>query len=136
MQKGSVVVIYVSAGPQAPVPNVVGLKEADARTALEAKGFKVQRSTQTVTASSQKGFVVGQRPSASESLEPGGIVVIRVGVLGPPPTSARSTTLPVDNGGTNPANFETVPNPTVPATVATTTPEAIPVEPPATTVAH
>ena len=136
MQKGSVVIIYVSAGPQAPVPNVVGLKEADARTALEAKGFKVQRSTQIVTASSQKGFVVGQRPAATESLEPGGIVVIRVGVLGPPPTAAGSSTLPADNGGTAPGNFETVPNPTTPPTAAPTTAGAIRVEPPPSTAAQ
>ncbi len=128
MQKGSVVVIYLSAGPQAPVPNVVGSTAKDGRAALEAKGFKVQVTSQTVTDSSQKGFVVGQRPAATESLEPGGIVVIRVGVLGPPVTKRRPATVPRANGVTD-ATFQTVPNPEpvttaaapapAPATVAT-----------------
>ena len=118
MQKGSVVVIYLSAGPQAPVPNVVGSTAKDGRAALEAKGFKVQVTSQTVTDSSQKGFVVGQRPAATESLEPGGIVVIRVGVLGPPVTKRRPATVPRANGVTD-ATFQTVPNPE-PVTTATT----------------
>ena len=120
MQKGSVVVIYVSAGPQAPVPNVIGQSAKDAQATLEAKGFKVQRTNQTVTDSSQKGFVVGQRPAATETLEPGGIVVIRVGTLGPLVTKRRATTVPSDNGVTD-ATLQTVPNPdpvTTPATTA------------------
>ena len=125
MQKGSVVVIYLSAGPQAPVPNVVGSTAKDGRAALEAKGFKVQVTSQTVTDSSQKGFVVGQRPAATESLEPGGIVVIRVGVLGPPVTKRRPATVPRANGVTD-ATFQTVPNPE-PVTTAAPAPEPGPV---------
>ena len=70
---GSTVTIAVSTGPEAPatipVPDVVGLAEADARAALEAEGFVVTTSEQ-VSDEIEAGLVIETNPSAGTEVAP------------------------------------------------------------------
>ena len=83
---GSTVTISVSTGPPpAPkpsVPNVVGLPEADAKTALEDAGFKVT-TTQAANADVPAGAVISQSPAAGAVVAAGSTVSISVSTGAP-----------------------------------------------------
>ena len=82
--KGSTVTVYTSTGPgQVTVPNVVGMTEADATSALEAKGFTVNSQTVPVTSTSDNGRVQSQSPSGGTTATQGSTVTIDVGKFGP-----------------------------------------------------
>jgi hypothetical protein len=79
--KGAGVVLIVSTGPPTGcdpqiVPNVLGKTEQQAKALLECAGFTVEVFDGTGDAA--KGTVVGQAPSAGESVEPGTQVNIKV----------------------------------------------------------
>jgi beta-lactam-binding protein with PASTA domain len=77
---GSKVTLEVSKGPKtAPVPDVTGLDEASARSALEDAGFKVQVQETEVFDATQNGLVVDQSPPASSNAKRGSKVVVTVG---------------------------------------------------------
>jgi beta-lactam-binding protein with PASTA domain len=63
------------------VPGVVGLGAAEAEAQIGAAGLQAVRSERNVTDPAQDGVVLGQRPGAGAELDPGGQVVIVVGVL-------------------------------------------------------
>jgi beta-lactam-binding protein with PASTA domain len=63
------------------VPNVVGLRPGAAEGQIGAAGLTAVRSESTVTDPAQDGVVIDQRPGAGVELEPGGQVLIVVGVL-------------------------------------------------------
>jgi eukaryotic-like serine/threonine-protein kinase len=80
VERGSTVVIVVSSGPQTvPVPDVVGLDEESARSALEGAGFRVEVQTESVPiADPSAGTVIEQSPQGNSQAEPGATVTITV----------------------------------------------------------
>ena len=73
-EKGSTVAITVSLGPgTVKVPRVNGLSVADARRALEDKGFETEVETRT-SSSVPDGKVIGSNPSQGSRIAPGSTV--------------------------------------------------------------
>jgi serine/threonine protein kinase/beta-lactam-binding protein with PASTA domain len=76
--KGSTVVLNIGGGPKtSAVPNVVGLSQAAATSALQSAGFSVV-VVQTSSTSVQTGDVVSQNPAAATQLAPQSSVTITV----------------------------------------------------------
>jgi eukaryotic-like serine/threonine-protein kinase len=83
-KEGSTVTIIVSAGPgEAPVPQVVGLKQADAERALRRAGFKPQVA-QTFSADVPAGRVISAAPPEGTTAQKGTQVRLEVS-RGPQP---------------------------------------------------
>src|SRR6266542_3746510 len=85
---GSIVTISVSNGkaPKTPVPNVVGRTKDDAKSRLEAAGFKVQVVLQDVDDPTRDGIVLSQSPRGGKEAQLGSTVTIVVGKFtGKPP---------------------------------------------------
>ncbi|MCC7104140.1 MAG: protein kinase [Chloroflexi bacterium] len=74
--QGSAVRLTVNRLPMAPVPNVQGMTEDEARRALESKGFKVATDSGT---GGRKGVVYDQSPQPNLPAPPGSTVKITVG---------------------------------------------------------
>ncbi|MGB8361867.1 MAG: Stk1 family PASTA domain-containing Ser/Thr kinase [Acidimicrobiia bacterium] len=91
---GDTILIVVSLGP-APVtvPDLKGMTEAQARSAVEGVGLqlRVSASTQPVADQSQDGLVVSQVPTAGSTAEQGDTITVTLGEFIPPPTT---TTIP------------------------------------------
>ena len=86
VRRGSVVSIRVSTGPAlVTVPDVSGLDEGAARSALEGDGFQVEVVDQPTADSSQDGVVVDQAPSGSTDAREGSTVTITVARFGSGP---------------------------------------------------
>ena len=82
LARGSTVTITVSTGkPQVVVPDVVGMKEPKANSALSRAGLTPVRAEREVTDPTQDGVVVEQRPSSGSQVDKGSQVTIVVGVL-------------------------------------------------------
>jgi beta-lactam-binding protein with PASTA domain len=82
LARGSTVTITVSTGrPKVSVPNVVGMKEAKANSALSRTGLRPVREEREVTDPAQDGVVIEQRPGSGSEVDKGSDVVIVVGVL-------------------------------------------------------
>ena len=79
--KGSTVTITVSDGAeQVTVPNVVGKTEAEAKTILTDKGFKVTTvDAPTPLDNTDDGVVVDQNPNSGTTADKGSTVTIKVG---------------------------------------------------------
>jgi serine/threonine-protein kinase len=78
------------------VPDVADKKEDDARTELEAAGFKVRVREQTVTDPAQVGVVLSQTPDADEERAKGSRVTIVVGAAAtatPSPSASPTATV-------------------------------------------
>jgi beta-lactam-binding protein with PASTA domain/predicted Ser/Thr protein kinase len=74
--KGSGVTLVLSSGPQqVTVPDVVGLSQADAGTALKDQGLQVA-TTQKPSAGAQPGDVLSQSPAAGAKVDPGATVTL------------------------------------------------------------
>jgi serine/threonine-protein kinase len=91
--KGSEVRLVVAkAIPQAEVPDLVGMTEDEAFSALVDAGLKVRTVDQEVASSDQDGTVVDQQPPAGRKVRKGSRVTIAVGRFtetttpGPSPT--------------------------------------------------
>ena len=90
--EGTEVVLDVSKGAKSvAVPNVVGMTEANARSALEAAGFQVS-STSAPSDSTPSGSVSAQSPSGGTSAPKGSTVTITVS------TGSSTTTVPDEVG--------------------------------------
>jgi eukaryotic-like serine/threonine-protein kinase len=77
VDEGSTVQVLVSGGPETtPVPNAVGLPEAEARDRLVSAGFQVR--TREVFSDKPEGTVVAQEPAAGAEGDEGGVVTINV----------------------------------------------------------
>jgi eukaryotic-like serine/threonine-protein kinase len=91
LTRGETVTITVSTGrPQADVPDVIGMSERNARSALKAAGLEPVVQQRTVTDPEQDGVVVEQRPGPGTQLDRGRQVVIVIGAFElaePPPTT-------------------------------------------------
>ena len=93
--RGSTVTITVSKGkPQVTVPDVVGMKEAKANSALSRAGLTPVREEREVTDAAQDGVVIEQRPGSGSQVDKGSQVVIVVGVLKQDDTLAPAPTEP------------------------------------------
>jgi serine/threonine-protein kinase len=80
LDKGSQVVLVLSSGKErVAVPKVVDLTEDEARSTLEALGFKVTAKEQETTDSTKVGEVLAQDPAASGNRAKGSTVTITVG---------------------------------------------------------
>jgi beta-lactam-binding protein with PASTA domain len=91
---GDTVLIVSSLGP-APVtvPDLSGMNESEARSAVETLGLelRVSASSQPVADQSQDGLVVSQIPTAGTTAEQGDTITVTLGEFTPPPTT---TTVP------------------------------------------
>ncbi len=103
VSKGSLVVVYYSAGPH-KVPNVVGMGQKHAVRVLKKAGF-VPSITHDSQTPSQKGTVLQQSPSAYSHQPQGTTVVITVSSYqtpSPSPTPTQPTpTTPTPTGPTS-----------------------------------
>ncbi len=76
---GAPVTVVVSRGaPTIPVPDLLGMSQADARTRLEVDGLALGTVTRRRTGDANPGTVVGQKPSAATLAAPGTVVDIVV----------------------------------------------------------
>jgi beta-lactam-binding protein with PASTA domain len=76
---GAPVTVVVSRGaPTIPVPDLLGMSQADARTRLEVDGLALGTVTRRRTSDANPGTVVGQRPGAATLAAPGTVVDIVV----------------------------------------------------------
>ena len=76
---GTPVLLTVSEGPQPIiVPNVVGLAQAEAQTAITAVGLSVGGVARQHSATVLWGFVISQSPEAGASMVPGTAVALTV----------------------------------------------------------
>jgi eukaryotic-like serine/threonine-protein kinase len=92
--------VYVSSGPEkVSIPQVVGMTQADAQKALEAKGLKVGTVTEQHSPSIVKGNVISLSPDANTKASAGSSVdlVVSDGIVTVPSvigqTIANATTL-------------------------------------------
>jgi len=80
LDKGSQVVLVLSSGKErVAVPKVVDLTEDEARSTLEALGFKVTAKEQETDDSAKVGQVLSQDPAASADRAKGSTVTVTVG---------------------------------------------------------
>ncbi|HKP22197.1 MAG TPA: Stk1 family PASTA domain-containing Ser/Thr kinase [Thermoleophilaceae bacterium] len=80
--RNSTVTITVSTGkPKVTVPDVVGMREAKANSALSRAGLTPVREEREVDDPAQDGVVIEQRPGSGSEVDKGSQVVIVVGVL-------------------------------------------------------
>ena len=76
---GAPVTVVVSRGaPTIPVPDLLGMSQADARTRLELEGLTLGTVTRRRTADANPGTVVAQRPAAGTLAAAGTVVDIVV----------------------------------------------------------
>lgn len=123
VDRGSPVVIFVSAGKGISVPSVIGTNQADATAALIAAGFKVDATSRSVSDAGDVSRVMSQTPIPGTEAEPGATVVIRVGVLTADPSTSRPRrTVPVENTAVVSAD----PPPSTPEPTAAPTPVPTP----------
>jgi len=76
---GAPVTVVVSRGaPTIPVPDVLGMSQADARTRVELEGLQLGSVTRRRTPKANPGTVVAQQPAAGTLAAPGTVVDIVV----------------------------------------------------------
>jgi len=76
---GTSVTVVISRGaPTIPIPDLLGMASADARTRLETEGLQLGTVTRRRTADASPGTVVAQRPGAGTLAAPGTVVDIVV----------------------------------------------------------
>jgi len=79
LSPGGPVAVVVSRGaPTIPVPDLLGLSQADARTRLELDGLTLGTVTRRRTADANPGTVVAQRPAAGTLAAPATVVDVVV----------------------------------------------------------
>ena len=80
VDKGSPVTVVVSTGvDMAQVPNVIGKRQDEATTALQAAGFTVKVDNVVVVSDADDGRVLEQSPTGGTEATKGSTVTIRVG---------------------------------------------------------
>ncbi len=91
LDAGDRVTITVSQGteeqqelPKVTVPDVEGLSKADALRRLRAQGLSATVRERATEDEDEDGKVISQRPAAGTEVEPGGAVVLTVGVFEEP----------------------------------------------------
>ena len=93
--EGDAVALVVSSGPAAvKVPDVLGMTQSDASTALEEAGLKLGGVTKVYSESAEKGSVIGQAPTAGLEVRPGSQVAVAVSQGAKPPASPAPVAVP------------------------------------------
>ena len=125
--KGTEVKIFVSSGSeQVDVPSVVGLKENEARDAIQNANLKASVKYVPVPFGDQNdGLVISQTPAGAGKAPKNSAVSLSVGKAGAPPattTTTTTTTIPP----TNPSTTTTTTSTTTTSTTSTssTTPSS------------
>jgi beta-lactam-binding protein with PASTA domain len=99
--KGAIVVLSVSKGPTTvEVPDVTGLDQQTARSALVAAGFKVTVVSEVFEDPAFDDVVLSQSPIGGAQAKPGSVVTITVGTYVPPPVDTTPT-LPAETTPTD-----------------------------------
>jgi len=111
-QGATVSLVIASAPTTASVPSVQGQTATAAAGALTNAGFKVSRTSQTVTNPARNGIVLSQSPRGGGMAKKGSTVRIIVGQFTSPTTSTPTTTTPTTTSTT------TTPTTTTPTTPA------------------
>ncbi|WP_310526727.1 Stk1 family PASTA domain-containing Ser/Thr kinase [Nocardioides sp.] len=111
--EGTTVTVFISAGPQG-VPNVVGMRQADAERAIRAAGFAVE-VVETAETTEPKKTVIRQIP-ADGTADQGDTITLFVSIYEPPVVTPTPTETPIPTE--TPAPVPT-PLPTTPAAVPT-----------------
>lgn len=108
VEKGAQVTLVIDSGaPKVAVPNVVGLKVAEATAKLDAVGLD-SKQTQ-VTSTEPAGTVVDQAPAAAAKAAKGSVVTLSVAKAGSTTTATTTgTTTATTTAGTAPAARKTV----------------------------
>lgn len=92
VNKGTNVTIVVDRGaPSVPIPDVTGLKTADAGKRLTDAGFKPQ-TTEVTAADKTPGTVVSQAPAAGTQGKKGSVVTLSIAKAPPGATTSATTT--------------------------------------------
>lgn len=93
---GGTITVVVSQGPEpVAVPDLTGMTEEQARSALEAVGLQLTVSPTTVeTGPEQDGKVVTQSIAVGEEVDPATIVQVTLGKAPPTTTTSTTTTSP------------------------------------------
>jgi serine/threonine-protein kinase len=91
VDKGSVVKVLMSSGPELKVPNVVGQTQAAATSTLQSAGFNVTTTTIASEAASL-GRVISQTPTSGTTTTPGATITLTIGAGGITTTSSTTTT--------------------------------------------
>lgn len=91
VDKGSVVKVLMSSGPELKVPNVVGQTQAAATSTLQSAGFNVTTTTIASEAASL-GKVISQTPTSGTTTTPGATITLTIGAGGITTTSSTTTT--------------------------------------------
>jgi len=104
LNAGAPVHLVVSLGPESPVavPDVVGLLQADAETAITAVGLTVGVVTQQYSETVPSGAVISQDPAGGTEVVPGSAVNLVVS-LGAPPSIPISSIEELQLIGNDPA---------------------------------
>jgi serine/threonine-protein kinase len=104
VKRGDTVSYWVSTGkPQATVPDLVNLTQADATNALTAAGLELGTVTTETSTTVPAGAVISQDPPAGEKVDKGSTVSIVVSSGTPTPTATPTPT-------TSPTSGVSVPN--------------------------
>ncbi|MFF2370991.1 transglycosylase domain-containing protein [Agromyces sp. NPDC058110] len=77
--RGSQIMLKVSKGNLAAVPNVVGQQADAAEASLKQAGYKVRRATEDTNDDSKVGIVLSQDPAGDGSAKAGATITITVG---------------------------------------------------------
>jgi serine/threonine-protein kinase len=90
--RGTPVTLVVDKGsPNVAVPDVTGLKVADATAKLQAAGFKAQ-TTQVTVPGKAPGTVVSQAPAAGEKIGKGAVITLSIAKGGAAATTTAAST--------------------------------------------
>ena len=99
VSSGSAIAISVSLGPESViVPDVVGLSQANAQTALTNAGLTVGATNEAYSESVAAGLVISQEPPAGVTAPRGSSVTITVSI-GPDPDGGGDNTAPIADAG-------------------------------------
>jgi beta-lactam-binding protein with PASTA domain len=118
---GTNVMLVVDKGsPNVAVPDVTGLKVADATSKLQAAGFKTQ-TTQVTVADKAPGTVVSQAPAAGDKVAKGSSITLSIAKGGATPTTAPAAT--TTTAGTAPQATTPAPTTTTAQPTSATVPD-------------
>ncbi len=91
VKRGDTVTYWVSSGkPQATVPDLTNLTQADAEAALSGAGLKLGTVSQNTSTTVPAGSVISQDPAAGQKVDKGSLVSIVVSTGSPSPTATPS----------------------------------------------
>jgi eukaryotic-like serine/threonine-protein kinase len=107
VEEGSTVTVIYSDGPE-EVPDVLGLKEGQAKKLIQAAGFE-PRVIGSDNTTEPKKTVIDQSPSAGDTPSQGSTVTIVVSTYQPPTQGPSPSETPSENPSATPSGGPTIP---------------------------